>query len=252
MSLLPDEYVRAVMNLIDRAIHKVAFLVFGGSSSGSAFRALAVVCVFIATVSLLAVADDSHDRVLDFYWGRAHANFISRDPLASGTNFSFRARTYYKEMAKGGRWSIKDSSIVDYYYSFGNLDSQKVIAGKPKDMPKVDLSFPNPFDSSYVLNSFPNDTGGAVLAIGFDNDTTTSEKPVGLAIIDRDMYSLHWLYLFYPDKPGYERFSRSFRFTEREGLVFADSVWQVVTENRLFFPVTYRLETGISNITIRR
>jgi hypothetical protein len=212
-------------------------------------RLLLALGVIAALAFGLAVADDS---VVQFYWGRARATYPTRDPLLSGAKFSYRARTYYKEMQRESFGKPKDSSIVDYYYSFGNLDSQKVIAGKLSDMPEVDLSSPNPFDTTYVLNSFPNDTGGALYYVGFDNDTSASERPVGLAVIDRNLYYLRWLYLYYPHKSGYQRFTRSFRFTVSEGLVFPDSVWEVVSQNRLFFPVVYRLETGISNIKIYR
>lgn len=209
-------------------------------------------CAILAAVVALAATDDSGGSVVRFYWGRARATFDSRDPLSSGAKFSFRARTYYKEMVGQTYRKQKDTAVVDYYYSFGNLDSQKTVAGRPSELPKIDLSFTSPFDTTYVLNSFPNDTGGDLYSIGFDNDTAGIRRPVGLAVIDRDLYSLRWLYLFYPNKSGFQRFTRSFRFTQLDGLVFPDSVWEVATKNGLFFATIYRLETGISDIKIYR
>jgi hypothetical protein len=212
-------------------------------------RTVATLMVLAALAFGLAASDDS---VVTFYWARARQTFPSRDPIASGVKFSYRARTYYKEMHGARFGKPEDTSIVDYYYSFGTLDSQKVIAGKPSDMPNVDLSVPNPFDTAYNIYTFPNDTGGQYFFLGFDNDSADMKNPEGLAVIDRYLYYLHWLYLFYPHKSGYQRYTRSFRFTLNEGLVFPDSLWEVVTQNRLFFPIVYRLETGISDIKIYR
>lgn len=203
-------------------------------------------------VSPSAGNDREKDPVLSFYRERARETFKSRDPIERGVSYSFRALTYYKVIGKKGEVTRIDSSIADYYFSFGGLDSSTVIVAPERKQPKPDFSFPNIFMTDYDYYFFPNDTGGASLAIGFDSFTATDEAPVGLALIDRIRYFLRRAYLFYPCWKGHKRFSRSFRFVECEGYVFPDSIWEVGARQAVFTADHYRIETGITNITIYR
>jgi hypothetical protein len=190
--------------------------------------------------------------VLRYYWTRANATFKSRDPMHTGASFSFVARTFQKKIGQLGEITSVDSASVQYFYSFGNLDSTKTIQGDPKKLRRVDLIFPNIFDSTYRINDFPNDIGDSLLAIGFDTDSSADSLPVGLALIDRRTYSPKWAYLYYPDSSGFRRFTRSFRLAEQAGLVFPDSVWIVAIKDEFLFSTTYRLETGIRQFMVYR
>ncbi len=203
---------------------------------------------FVASLAILATA--AADPILSFYWTRAHSVFAAANPMSAGTHYSFVARTYDKRFHDRGGFTLSDSVIVRYFFSFGTLDSSHTVAGNPRKFPTVDLSIPDLFDSSYVLNSFPNDTGGPLLPIGFDSDLPNDPRPVGLAELDRSRYVPRWLYLYYPSKSGYRRYTRSFRFIEHQGLLFADSIWEVSTRDGLLFTTNRRLETGITDITV--
>lgn len=191
-------------------------------------------------------------EVLRYYWTRAHATLKSRDPMATGAKFSFVARTFQKKIGKLGEITSVDSATVRYFYSFGVLDSSRTLQGDPKSLRRVELIFPNIFDSTYLINDFPNDVGDSLLAIGFDTDSATDSVPVGLALIDRRTYSPKWAYLYYPDSSGFRRITRSFRLAEQQGLVFPDSVWVVAIKDEFLFSTTYRLETGIREFTVSR
>lgn len=191
-----------------------------------------------------------NDRILQFYWDRANASVTSRDPIQRGLDYAFTATTYYKKIGKLGKVESTDSLATRYFYSFGNLDSTRVLLEPKDDLPAIDFDFPNVFERPYYLNDFPNDTGGQTLAIGFDSDTEQRSMPTGLAMLDRNLYYPHWLYLYYPEKDGYRRYSRSFRFTTHEGFLFPDSIWEVATRNQFLFRTTYRLETRIDSLTI--
>ena len=205
----------------------------------------------ILFVPALTVGDtEPDDPVLDFYSDRTRATAESRNPLQRGTAFSFDAVTYYRRIGRGGKVDLVDSTRSTYYYSFGKLDSLITDTSASSRDYEVDFSYPNVFDHDYIFNFYPNDTGGADLAIGFDTDTMVQDEPVGIAIIDRSRYFLKWLYLYYSDRKGYQRYSQSLRFTERDGLVFPDSIWTVAAKVGLFSTDYYRLETGISNLVI--
>jgi hypothetical protein len=201
----------------------------------------------------LSVGDaESDDPVLDFYCNRARVTAGNLNPIERGTAFSFDAVTYYKRIGRRGKVDLVDSTRSTYYYSFGKLDSLTTDTSASSRDYEVDLSYPNVFDGDYIFSFYPNDTGGADLAIGFDTDTAVAGEPVGIAIIDRSRFFLKWLYLHYPDRKGYKRYSHSLRFTERDGLVFPDSIWTVAAKAGLFSSEFYRLETGISNLVIER
>jgi len=60
------------------------------------------------------------------------------------------------------------------------------------------------------------------------------------------------LYLFYPNRPDFKKFSLSFRFVEYQGHVFPDSIWEVGTKAGIFSTESYRVETAIEHLTIYR
>jgi len=201
---------------------------------------------------LSAMAQDETDPILSFYCRRAQETFGTRDPLERGLSFSYRARTYYMNIGNRGEVTRLDSGIVDYYYSFGELDSSEVVVKPERSQKPVDLWFHNIFADNYEFSFFPNDTGGVDLAIGFDTYNAKDTLPVGLVVIDRDRFFLKQLYLHYPNKTYYKRFSRSFRLVEHQGYIFADSMWQVSAKQGVFIMEHFRAETGISDITIYR
>ena len=221
-----------------------------GKSTEKATRSLLVVLAFLLVGLVVAIAQETGDPVVDFYVQRANHAFESRSPEAGGVTYSFRARSHFKHIGRKGRVDKVDSAVVDYYYSWGSLGSQKTVSGDLSQFKNLDLTYPNVFAQDYVYNLFPNDTGGPDLAIGFDTDSSDDARPVGLAVIDRDEYYAKWLYLSYPKKPGHRRYSRSFRFTEKAGRIFPDSVWIVGSSDGVFFSENYRIETSITDITI--
>lgn len=192
------------------------------------------------------------DPILSYYCERASQAFVGQNPLESGVSFSFTSTTYYMNVGEHGEITRVDSGITSFYYSFGNLDSTEVIL-KPRGTQKfVDLSYPDVFSQNYDYYFYPNDTGGTQLAIGFETYTRTDTLPVGVAVIDRDRFSLRWLLLHYPNRAYHKRFSRSFRFAEHEGYVYADSVWQVGAKRGVFTTEFFRVETGISDFRLYR
>lgn len=211
---------------------------------------------FLATLMLLAGhfqgQSQETDSILSYYRQRAAQAYDSRSPYLSGINFSFRATTYYMNIGEHGEVTRLDSGITDYYYSFGELDSSKVILKPEKAQKPPELESFNVFASDYLFHFYPNDTGGAELAIGFDTYREDDSLPVGLAVIDRNRYFLRWLYLHFPNKKYHKRFSRSFRFVEHEKYIFPDSVWQVSARRGVFTTEFFRTETGISSITVYR
>lgn len=192
------------------------------------------------------------DPVLKFYYERAGSVFNGYDPLETGTSYSFLATSYYKRVNNDGSLGEIDSAVSEYYFSFGQLDSQKTIIQTAQKFDDLDFSIPNVFGKDYHYSFYPNDTGGAEIAIGFDRDSMETDIPVGLAILDRSRYTLNRLYLYYPSKERHKRFSRCLRFIEYEGLIFPDSVWIVGAKQGIFSTSHYRLETRIENIQIYR
>ena len=190
--------------------------------------------------------------VVDFYWEKAQRVGKSRDTVETGAGYSYIDNSYYKKIDRKGRVENIDSMRAEYFYSWGKLDSSNVLSGDPGKFKNLDLSVPDILNSDYIHYFYPNDTGGADLAIGFDTEAAVDPRPVGLLAIDRERYVLRWMYLFYPHKANYQRYSRSFRFVEVEGLIFPDSIWEVGAKRGIFFSEHYRLETEISGIKVYR
>lgn len=218
---------------------------------------IACLLLFVTSMSLTLMAQDDtpaipNDPILSYYWKRADATLTSGDPHARGLSYSFLATSYYKEIRDEGKIAWVDSVKRAYFYSFGNLDSTVTRREPTRKIRDIRLDYVNVFGDQYYLNDFPNDTGGPSIAIGFDSDTTRPDIPTGIAVIDRTNYFLRWLYLHYPDEPGFRRFTRSFRFTVQDGFIFPDSIWEVATQDGLFYSTSYRLETRFDSLTIYR
>ncbi len=220
-------------------------------STKNHYRTMSAIVVFVLAALVVASAQDDSDDVLMYYTDNARRSIEGRNPLAVGTVYVLRTMSYYKYVGQRGIINRTDSAEIDFYYSWGQLDSQKTVSGDPDRFEGVTLDWPNVFDEPYHFNLFPNDTGGEELGIGFDTDSLGDPLPVGLAIVDRTQFYPRWLYLFYQTMDGHTRYSRSLRFVEREGLVFVDSVWIVGSRESVFSSEHYRLETGVTEITIQ-
>lgn len=190
------------------------------------------------------------DPVLQFYWNSAAREAKAADPGPAGLSYVLTARTFCHRIGGGGRISATDTVTAEYHYTADHLDSIKTLTGNEACARKADLLAPYIFENRYALNLFPNDTGGPGLAIGLTSDSAAVAQPDGLMVINRNKYNLMNLYLYYPDKEGYRRFTRSFRFVEFEGYTFPDSVWEVGTRLGVFSSEDYRTETGITDIKI--
>ena len=207
------------------------------------------ICCIIMTCSLRG---QSQEDVLDFYCNRARAIGDTRDPIRHGLDFSVNTKTYYKRIGGRGEVTQLDSALIEYFYSFGQLDSLKRDSSSTAGDFEFDLSYPNIFEQAYQFSFFPNDTGGEDLAIGFDADTSLQDQPVGLAIINRGGYFLHWLYLHYPYRENYRHYSRSYRFHMQDGFLFPDSIWVVASVDRILSREEFRIETGITKIKVNK
>jgi hypothetical protein len=209
--------------------------------------------ILIALLGAVSAAgQDTLDPILQYYWDHARSASRGSNPDQAGIGYSFRAKTYLRAVNEDGVIRKTDSVVQDYFFDHGVLDSVTTVAGDPGKFKKLDLTWPAIFDSTYHLSFFPNDIGAPRLALRIWSDSTQGSQPDGLVVIDRNDYHPCALYLYYPDKGGYRRFTRSFRFTVADGYVFPDSVWEVATRLGVFFAESYRLETGISNIRVWR
>lgn len=108
------------------------------------------------------------------------------------------------------------------------------------------------FVDSFGHGFFPNDTGARELAISFENISSSDTLPSGIAVIDREEFTLLSAYLFYPREEGFKRLTRSFRFSDNAGFNFPDSVWEVAARQGIFSTEYYRLETKIKEIQLLR
>jgi hypothetical protein len=194
----------------------------------------------------------STDPVLDFYLQKARAAYNSLNPDENGAAYSFIARSYQSELKRNGVIDLIDSSIVKYYFSFGNLDSHKVEVSTGKGLDSIDFSYPNFFGKEYDFNFFPHDIGGGNISIGIDSDTVKNLIPVGIAVIDRQKYVLRRLYLYYPDNDRYKRYSKVISLKEHEGVVFPDSINVTFSKMGIFSAAHFRLLTVVDSFTVSR
>ncbi len=198
------------------------------------------------------VTGQPQSSVIEYYWNRAGAIFLAQHPDSAGLTYVLHATTFYRHVNKHGLVTSTDTTRAAYYYSWGKLDSARVVGKGEVPLNKVKLAWPNIFEGRYRLNFYPNDTGGTDLAIGFDTDSSGSALPTGMVIINRTTYQPRWLYLYYPSRGDYERLTRSFRFAPQGNFVFPDSVWEVGAIAGIFTNEYYRVETGITGVEIKR
>ncbi|MBU8934319.1 MAG: hypothetical protein KOO62_09960 [candidate division Zixibacteria bacterium] len=205
--------------------------------------------VFCSTAVLFG-QEEQADPVLDFYCSRAKAVYPTLNPSDNGAAISFVARSYLTELKRGGREILTDSSIVQYYFSFGQLDSQQVIISTTDELLEIDFSYPNLFDRDYDFYFYPNDAGGDAIAIGVDSYTTSGLSPVGMAVIDRTHYYLLRLYLYFPGPDKYERYSKEMSFINHEGVVFPDTMRVTFARAGVFSTEHYRRETIVDSLVV--
>ena len=194
--------------------------------------------------------EKSTDSVLDFYLKRAKSVYNSRNFVKIGAVYSFVARTYQSEFTRNGILDLKDSSIVNYYYSFGELDSQTVVVSTNDKLDSLDFSYPNVFEKDYEFNFFPHDIGGDNISIGIDSDKTRNLSPVGIAVINRKNYILNKLYLYYPGKNKYKQYSKVISLKEFEGIIFPDSIDNTFAKMGIFSSNHFRRLTVIDSFTV--
>jgi len=212
-----------------------------------------ILVVLVSGLSLISPSDSREaNPVLQFYCREARAACAEHSAVEQGLTYSFTATSYRNKIGGRGAISHVDSAVADFYFSGATLDSQRTAESTSNKLADLDFSYINVFDLNYRFNFYPNDTGGRLLAIGFDTDSTNDPRPVGLAIINRYDYSLDRLYLFYPHKAGYKRFSRILHFVQHEGYIFPDSILEVTAKAGIFSTEYNSLETIISDIKIYR
>lgn len=193
---------------------------------------------------------DSTDPILNYYVEQAEHAFESRNPAKQGISYSYRASTRYRKLDADGNATTIDSGVVDYFYSFGQLDSSKVVKAAQKKETVFDPTVPNVFDGDYIYYFFPNDPGEGRIAIGFDTPSAESGLPTGFANIDRKTFWLTGLQLYWAIIPGYKRLTKSFSFVQEQGMVFPDSLVVQGVKQGLFQTENFRIETVLSDITV--
>jgi hypothetical protein len=209
------------------------------------------VSVLLALVTLTGVGmaqDQTDDPVLDFYRERVAGQTESRNPDRAGLTYSLSAHAFKIKLGRGGEHELQDSAAFTNYYSYGDLDSQTVAYSTDAQLEKTDLTYPNIFARDYAFRFYPNDTGGADLAIGFESDTVKNLSPVGLAIIDRNHFTLRRLYMYYPNEEKYERYSRVVAFQDRRGYLFPDTVLVTYAKAGIFSVDNYRVEVVVDSV----
>jgi hypothetical protein len=211
---------------------------------------LFIILLILYVPNIQSQEEKSTDPVLDFYLDRAKAVYKSYNPVETGAVYSFISRSYQSELKRNGIIELTDSSIVKYFFSFGNLDSHKVEISTIERLDSIDFSYPNLFEKDYDFNFFPHDIGGDNISIGIDSDTTKNLEPVGIVVIDRQNYVLRRLYLYYPDEDKYKRYSKVISFNEHEGVVFPDSINVTYSEMGIFNSAHYRLLTVIDSFSV--
>lgn len=213
-------------------------------------RASIVGFLIIVVTHSVGMAQETSDDVLNYYLNNVRRAIKTRNPVENGTTYSYTTTTLYKYTDSHGKIDRIDTISVKFFHSWGKFDSTVVIKGDPAQLEPIVPDYEDIFHQDYLFQTFPNDTGGIDLAIGFDTPSDSLPFPVGLLVINRDNFLPRWLYLSYPEKPGYTRFSKAWRFILLEGLVFPDSVWIVAAKPGIFGTDNYRIETGVSDLTI--
>ncbi len=189
--------------------------------------------------------------ILAYYCRQASAACNLRSLTVQQVNYSFMVTVHRTSLGRRGEVTGTDSAACRYFFTGAALDSQRAAAPASDDMGPLDFSCPNVFDVGYQYQFFPNDTGGT-LAIGFDSDSLSDTVPNGLAIIDRYDFALQRLYLFYPNKPGYKRYTRILYMGKHGGYLLPDSIAEQGSKTSILSTEHYRLKLVISEVKIYR
>ena len=209
----------------------------------------------LTAIALITPVDSKAQQqadVLKFYVSRAQATFDSRDPLARAVKYTFIAKTVEWKLNRDGVVQSTDSVVNRFYYSFGELDSSVTVQPAKHAINDIDLSIPNIFNDDYVYSFFPNDTGGARLSLGFDSRSAESPLPTGIVVIDRTLYYVRALFMVYPMKKGYDRYSRIVETSLEDGYVFPKEITVTAGKRGILFTDYYRRKTTISDLDISR
>ena len=190
------------------------------------------------------------DPVLEYYWQKAGETAALANPNRPGVSYRLTVKSYRRTVGEAGKITKTDSALQLFHYRDGQLDSVTTLRGTAGKFKNLNLFWPTIFEMDYHLNLFPNDTGGAALAIEMNADSSAADQPDGLVTVDRYRYYLRSLYLYYPHKEGFRRYTTSYRFKDVDGYVFPDSVWVVATQLGVFYSDSYRLESGVTEIEI--
>lgn len=210
-----------------------------------------IVLAILIFISSAVLAQNSNESILEYYTSKAGSACDSRNPIKAGVNFSYELTSYYKSIQDEGQAVLIDSLVQICFYSFGQMDSSKTLV-KSSKIDSVDITYPNIFTVDYTYFFYPNDTGGNDLSIGFDTRDLEFQTPIGFAVIDRSRFFYKWLYLYYMAERRDERHSRWYRFSEHEGFIFPDSIWEFKAHRGILSVDYFRIEIGIKNITINR
>lgn len=211
-----------------------------------------IIAITMAGSCLIKVSADNNDPILDYFTMRAKEVCKSRNPFDAGVNYSFTAKTNYYRIEDNGILRRTDSSIVNYFYSFGEQDSIVIIVEPKNNQDQPDFNYLNIFNNNYIYNFFPNDTGGEDISIGFDSKFNSDNQPIGFVVINREFFYLKMLHLYYLHDRHDKRISKSYRFIELGGFIFPDSIWEIKAKRGILSVDYYRTETGISDIRIYR
>ena len=210
-----------------------------------------ILAIFAGLLALATVGfGQSQQAILDYYWNKAGDVWQDRRNADSSLAYQVTARSLYKKLDRSGEVSRVDTALITYHFSGPTLDSQVVVEGSEEQFDQVNLLPPNIFAHDYLRNLYPNDDGVGDLAIGIDTDSLDVNVPTGMVLVDRRNYQPRWLYLHYTPEGDYTRFTRSFRFTEHDGLIVPDSVWVVAAKRGVLFTEFFRIETAVTDITV--
>jgi len=214
------------------------------------FLALTLLMLIPATSRSEDSSVTADDPVLHYYWEKARRATRHAFPQTEKLEYSCSANLYLHRTGSDGHLISTDSLHAVYFFSGGSLDSQRTISGKSSLFPEFDPFYPDVFEGRYERHLFPNDTGGIELAIGLISDSAATDQPDGLLVIDREQFLPRRIYLYYPKKPGFRRFTRTFKLAPVEGYLFAVSILEMASRSGILKSENYRLETTIYDITI--
>ncbi len=147
---------------------------------------------------------------------------------------------YYRYEDK--KMSFVDSTIAHYFFTGSKLDSVRTVVSSGNKSLRFSFDCPNLFSERYLFNFYPNDTGGSQISIGVDSPTADDSLPVGVAIINRTTMRPIDLFLYYPIKEDYRRYSRTLHFTDAEGPIFPNRIVEIGVRDGLLSTETYRIE----------